>query len=101
MKDNELYSKEELELFEALESDVEKGTYKPLHKEELERKKAFFSKVATNTIKKKSKKKSLNIRLFEDDIEKIKAIALREGMPYQTFISSMVHKIVTGQLKAI
>jgi predicted DNA binding CopG/RHH family protein len=100
MKENELYSKEELELFEALEEQVDSGTYKPMPKEELEKRKAFFSQVATNTIKKKSKKKSLNIRLFEEDIEKIKAIALSEGMPYQTYLSSMVHKIATGQLRA-
>jgi predicted DNA binding CopG/RHH family protein len=101
MKDNEIYSDDELELFKSLESDIDNGTYKPLDKKELDIKKAFFSKIATNTIKKKSKKKSLNIRLFEDDIEKLKAIALSEGMLYQTYLSSLVHKIVSGQLKAV
>jgi len=99
MKKTEMYSKEELELFEALEKDVDSGSYKSLGKEELESKKAFFKKVAINTIEKKTKKKSLNIRLFEDDIEKIKAIAFEQGLPYQTLISSVIHKLAQKQIK--
>ena len=99
MKKTDIYSKEELELFEALEKDVDIGSHKPLGKEELESKKAFFKKVAINTIEKKTKKKSLNIRLFEDDIEKIKAIAFEQGLPYQTLISSVIHKLAQKQIK--
>jgi hypothetical protein len=50
MKDNEIYSDDELELFKTLESDIDNGTYKPLDKKELDIKKVFFSKIATNTI---------------------------------------------------
>ena len=99
MKKTEMYSKEELELFEALEKDVDKGSYRPLDKKELDNKKAFFKEVAINTIEKKTKKKSLNIRLYEDDIEKIKAIALEQGLPYQTLISSVIHKLALKQIK--
>ncbi len=99
MKKRQIYSEEELELFEALEEDVASGNYKPLNKEELESKNSFFKEAAINTIKKKTKKKSLNIRLFEDDIEKIKAIALEEGLPYQTLISSVIHKLALKQIK--
>ncbi len=99
MKKTEIYSKEELELFEALEKDVDNGSYEPLDKKELDTKKSFFKEVAINTIAKKTKKKSLNIRLFEDDIEKIKAIALEQGLPYQTLISSVIHKLALKQIK--
>ena len=99
MKKTEIYSKEELELFDALEKDVANGSYKPLDKKELDHKKAFFKEVAINTIEKKTKKKSLNIRLYEDDIEKIKAIALEQGLPYQTLISSVIHKLALKQIK--
>ena len=99
MNTNETYSEEELKLFKSLEDDVESGTYKPLDKETLDNKKEFFKQVAINTIEKKTKKKSVNIRLFEDDIEKIKAQALEQGMPYQTLISSVIHKLALKQIK--
>jgi predicted DNA binding CopG/RHH family protein len=49
--------------------------------------------MAANTLK----RKSISIRVFESDIDKIKAIALEEGIPYQTFITSVIHKAVTGK----
>ena len=70
-----------------------------IEKKELDKKNSFFKKVEINTIEKKTKKKSLNIRLFEDDIEKIKAIAFEQGLPYQTLISSVIHKLAQKQIK--
>jgi len=99
MKKSDIYSAEELELFKKLEDDVDSGKYHPLPENELAEKKAFFKGVAINTIEKKTRKKSLNIRLFEEDIERIKAIALEQGMPYQTLISSVIHKLALKQIK--
>ncbi|RLA69415.1 MAG: antitoxin [Epsilonproteobacteria bacterium] len=98
MKKTELYTDKELELFKRLEDDVETGSYRPITEEKLNEKKVFFKQVAINTIEKKTKKRSLNIRLFEDDIEKIKVIALEQGMPYQTLISSIIHKLALKQI---
>ncbi len=39
-----------------------------------------------------SKPKSINIRLSVKDLNKIKAIAAEKGLPYQTFISSLLHQ---------
>jgi predicted DNA binding CopG/RHH family protein len=49
---------------------------------------------------KKSLRKSrrINIRLVEKDLEKIQIYALREGIPYQTLISSVLHKYAAGQI---
>lgn len=99
MKKNDLYSQEERALFKSLENDIDKGEYKPLSKDKLALKKSFFKQTALNTIEKKTKRKSLNIRLFEDDIEKIKIIALEKGMPYQTLISSVIHKLALKQIE--
>jgi predicted DNA binding CopG/RHH family protein len=38
------------------------------------------------------KTKAINIRLSEKNIVKVKAAAAREGVSYQTFISSLIHK---------
>ena len=94
-----IYSKEELELFEKLEKDVDTANYEPLDSKNLAVKKEFFKEIALNTIEKKTKKKSLNIRLFEDDIEKIKVIAFEQGLPYQTLISSIIHKLAIKQIE--
>jgi len=32
------------------------------------------------------------------DIEKVKQISAGEGIPYQTFVSSIIHKYITGKL---
>jgi len=97
MQNSQLYTADELELFD----QIENGEYVSLSKEAFEKEKALLLQAAGNTIEKRKKKKSYNIRLFENDVETIKALALKEGLSYQTFISSMVHKIATGQLKAV
>jgi predicted DNA binding CopG/RHH family protein len=44
------------------------------------------------------KDQRMNIRIAKRDMESLRARALREGMPYQTLVSSILHKYVTGQL---
>lgn len=39
-----------------------------------------------------SKTRNINIRLSEKDLYKLKAKAIREGIPYQTLASSILHK---------
>ena len=51
---------------------------------------------ARNTL---SKDKRINIRISSRDLEKIQARAAKEGMPYQTYIASTLHKVVAGRLK--
>ncbi|MGH7966013.1 MAG: CopG family antitoxin, partial [Candidatus Binatia bacterium] len=45
------------------------------------------------------KDKRINIRLSSRDLEKLQKRAVAEGIPYQTFIASTLHKFVTGQLQ--
>lgn len=44
------------------------------------------------------KDKRVNIRLSSGDLQDIQVKALEQGMPYQTLIASMLHKVVTGRL---
>ena len=44
------------------------------------------------------KDKRINIRLPSHDLVEIKRLAAREGVPYQTLISSILHKYATGEL---
>ena len=40
----------------------------------------------------------INMRISKDELEKIKQRAQKEGLKYQTFIKSILHKYITGQL---
>ena len=46
-----------------------------------------------------SRKKAVTVRLQERDIQRIKAIAHRKGVPYQTLVSSVIHQYATGDLR--
>ena len=52
--------------------------------------------MAKSTFKKDSR---VNIRMSSKDVHAIQVKALEEGIPYQTLISSVIHKYVTGKLK--
>jgi predicted DNA binding CopG/RHH family protein len=45
-----------------------------------------------------NKTKNINIRISTYDIEKVKQKSAEEGIPYQTLISSVIHKYITGKL---
>ena len=62
---------------------------------DLEDVKRRFAEYAKNTFK---KNKRINIRISEKDLADIKVKSLEEGMPYQTFISSILHKYISGKL---
>ena len=49
-------------------------------------------------IDKENEKKSISLRLRKYDLEKLKERARQEGIPYQTLISSLIHKFITDQL---
>ena len=40
----------------------------------------------------------MNIRIDPLELEAIKKYAEREGLKYQTFVKSILHKYITGQL---
>ena len=54
-----------------------------------------FKSAASNFVKKEAK---MNIRIDPLELEAIKKRAEIEGLKYQTFIKSVIHKYITGQL---
>ncbi len=50
-----------------------------------------YSQIAKQTLR---KNKTISIRISEADLLKLKAKAIEEGVPYQTLISSSLHKMV-------
>lgn len=57
---------------------------------------ALLQKSAKEFIKRNETK--MNIRISTSELDKIKAKAAQEGLKYQTFIKSILHKYMTGQL---
>jgi len=81
--------KEENKIFKSFEkgewiSEVDK----PGRKKELIR-------YARNTLK---KDKRLNIRISERDLIELQRKAVKEGLPYQTYVASIIHKFISGTL---
>ena len=40
----------------------------------------------------------INVRISSRDVEALKTRALEEGLPYQSLVTSILHKYVTGRL---
>jgi len=81
--------KEEKDILESYENDEWKSVSN-------ESDIAKYKLAAKNTFK---KEKRVNIRISKMDLELLQEKALIEGLPYQTLMSSVLHKFVTGRLK--
>ncbi len=80
---------EEKELMESIERDE----WQPVKNIEPGKEQAMAA--ARNTLK---KDKRINLRLTQKDYHQIQIKAIEEGLPYQTLISSLVHKYLNGSL---
>lgn len=76
-----------------LMDSIERDEWQPVKNFEQEKKKAMDA--ARNTLK---KDKRINLRLTQKDYQQIQIKAIEEGIPYQTLISSIVHKYLNGTL---
>ena len=67
--------------------DFDEGVLKsvPNAKKEVERYRGYAKASLDKT-------RNINIRLSERDLQKIKAKAAKKGLPYQTFVSSILHQ---------
>jgi predicted DNA binding CopG/RHH family protein len=82
--------KEEQEILNAFE----KGELKPVRHQSV-----LISRLriaARNTI---NKDKRVNIRISTKDLTELQALAIQDGIPYQTLLSSVLHKYANGRLR--
>lgn len=45
------------------------------------------------------KDKRINVRISDRDLRMLKSRSLEEGLPYQSLVTSIIHKFLTGRLK--
>jgi len=81
-------SKEEKELLKDFEAGEFRSVLTPSRKRMLQ--------IAAEETFKKDKR--INIRISSRDLASLKRRALEEGIPYQTLVSSVLHKYVSGGL---
>ncbi len=74
-------------------NSFEKNEWKSV--KNLDKEKESARKKAVNSLRKDIR---INIRLSSTDIIHIKQMAAFEGLPYQTLISSILHKYAAGHL---
>ena len=91
MKKTAKYDEEELEILQAWEA----GSLKPVS--DMAAQVKAHRAAADATFKKDQR---LNIRISSRDLRSLQARALAEGVPYQTFAASLLHKFVSGHLKS-
>lgn len=79
---------EERELIEAIEAGEYDGSESLL----TDARRAELQQIARNTLNEQRQK--ISLRVPRTDLARLKAKAMREGVPYQTVINSLIHKHV-------
>ena len=88
MKKSTYFDKEERELAQSLENEEWVSDLTKKEKKQYEE----YARYSLN------KQKRINIRMSERDLNKIKAKAIEEGIPYQSLISMLIHKYNEGKV---
>jgi predicted DNA binding CopG/RHH family protein len=81
--------KTKLDSFER-QIETSASSYRPLSKKKQRKVESIIARVR--------KSRTVNIRIAESVLEELKRRSQREGLPYQTLISSILHKYVTDRL---
>jgi len=84
-------NKEEAQLLKAVEAGKFESVLTDKRRNEL-------VSAAKDTVR---KDKRINIRISNRDLKAIQLKAAEEGLPYQTLVSSIIHKYISGSLKDI
>jgi predicted DNA binding CopG/RHH family protein len=84
------FNEEEKKLIES----IEKGEWKSIAnlQKEIERSK----QIAKTTLRKDQR---MNIRISKRDLDALRIRAIEEGIPYQTLVSRIIHKYLSGSFE--
>jgi hypothetical protein len=85
---------EEKELIEGIEAAIDAGDIvlsTPAERKELN---AHWQEI----VRRSNERKAITLRVQTGDIERLKNIARRKGMPYQTLVVSVLHQYANGDL---
>ena len=83
---------EEQDMLESIERDEWKTVKK------LETEKSFSKEAAANFLRKDER---ITLRLSSGDLDRLKQKAAYKGLPYQTFIASVLHEYAAGHFREV
>ena len=88
---------EEMQLIHEIEEHSDE--WQPLEGKELAEMRAKLAEAAKNTMARlENKTERMNIRMTQRDMANLKIAAAREGLPYQSLVTSILHKFTEGRL---
>jgi hypothetical protein len=85
---------EEREIIESFEAAIDDGKVFPKSPDEVKALNLQWQQILRNS----TVRKAITLRVQERDIERLKSIARRKGMPYQTLVTSVLHQFANGDL---
>ena len=88
-------SKYEKEVIRAFEN----GEFKTI--KNFKKMKKVYEAAAAETLKRLKKSENINLRMTESDLGSIKSKAEKNGLPYQTLISTILHQYATGKIEVV
>lgn len=83
---------------DSYEKEIEEGLHRegfkriPSFNREMER----YRTAAKATLE---KNRNINLRISEQDLSRVKSIAARQGVPYQTLLTSLIHQYSNNQIE--
>lgn len=85
---------EERETMEALDAAIDRGeVVVPTEEERL-----AINEKWQGILKQSQERKAITLRLQARDITRLKSMARRKGIPYQTLVSSVLHQYANGDI---
>ncbi len=93
-RDPDFLDREEKDLIESMNAAIDAGELKPSSARARAEREAFWKRAVADS----EKRKAVTLRLQARDIDRLKALARRKGLPYQTFIASVLHQLANGDL---
>ncbi len=88
--------KEEQDISNAIDQAIDRGKLKS--STHLKKELAFAKKAATHFLRKDER---ITLRLSSIDLDRLKQKAAYKGLPYQTFIASVLHEYAAGHFAEI
>ena len=85
---------EEEGVIKSLDLAIESGDFVLSKEKNMKEKKNYWKQAVENT----EKRRAITLRLQNRDISRLKIMARKRGLPYQTFIASSLHQLASGDL---
>lgn len=83
----------------SLMESYDRGEWQPMQGKALADMQAMLAVAAKNTMARlENKTERMNIRMTQQDMANLKKAAAREGLPYQSLVTSILHKFTEGRL---